>query len=685
MGRGAQDSEYQALLVRLRELDRAYYVEARPLAADAEYDRLFRRLQELEKLHPDWVQPDSPSQRVGAPLPEGTRFARVEHAVPMISIQSLFSAAEVEEFEERVRRGLAGETGEEPQFACEPKWDGVSAALTYHEGLLTQGLSRGDGQAGEDLTSNLRAVRGIPLRLAAAAPPALVEVRGEVMMSLTGFEALNQRMLELGEAPFANPRNSTAGTLKRLDPAVVASRDLRFMAFEIARYEGAASQPEQEPRSHHDAIRALKNWGFAVSPHHDLVAESAGMVAFHQRLEEQRDALDFEMDGVVFKVDSLEHRRLLGTRARTPRWACAYKFAPREESTRLLEIEIQVGRTGRLTPRARLEAVQLGGTTVQYATLHNAKYVHDLDIRVGDQVMVRRAGDVIPQIVGPLKERRDGSEKVFRWPRRCPSCHSQAETRGEHRYCPNMDCPAQMQRRVLHLASRNALQIEGLGDKAVAQFAEAGLLHRVEDLFQLDYTRIAALERWGEKSIEALRHQIDAARAPDLPRFLFGLGIREVGLETARALALKFRSLAGVVAAAQSADAVERLSAVEGIGPEVAASLIAFFAEQRNLDALKRMAEYGLRPLELAEERGPVTAVVGIAGLSFVLTGALSRPRGDFKQRIEAAGGKVVSSISKKTDFLVAGDNPGSKLGKANDLGVEVLSEEGLLQRLDPS
>jgi len=675
-------ARYEALKREIEEHDHSYYVLAEPRVSDAEYDRLFRELQTLEEAHPDWVTPDSPSQRVGAPLPEGSKFQRVEHAVPMVSIESLFGAEEVTGFHERVLKALEGETDERPVYVCEPKWDGVSVSLLYQDGQLTRAVSRGDGAAGEDLTNNARAVGGVPLRLRGEAP-ALLEVRGEILMGLPDFEAWNAAAAERGEPLFANPRNAAAGTLKRLDPSTVAARRLRLIAWELVRCEGGP-----EFATHSGAMDAVAEWGFPVTPYRALAADPDEMATFHADLEARRDALDFEMDGVVVKVDQLALRRLLGSRARTPRWACAWKFAPREETTRLLDIDIQVGRTGRLTPRARLEPVQLGGVTVKHATLHNARYIRELDVRVGDRVLVRRAGDVIPQVLGPVPGKRDGSERPFTWPEACPACGGHVAERGEHRYCVNMDCPAQMQRRVLHLASREALRIEGLGEKAVALFADAGLLSAVEDIFGLDYDAIAALDRWGEKSASALREQVAGALEPELARFLYGLGIPDVGMETARALCARWPSLDALLALAadqgagedseeaDAADAEARLIEVDGVGPEVARSFLDFFREPRNREAIAHMRARGLRPQE-----GPAREVVareGVADKVFVLTGTLSRPRGEVQAAIEAAGGKVTGSVSKKTDFLVAGEKAGSKLRKAEEFGVAVLDEAGL-------
>ena len=791
----AERQRHEQLIRELAEHDHAYYVLARPTVSDAQYDRLLQELLALEAAHPGWVRPDSPSQRVGAPLPEGSKFDRVGHAVPMVSIESLFGEAEVADFHDRVRRGLAGEP---PgwRYVCEPKWDGVSASLLYERGGFVRGLSRGDGATGEDISSNLRAVGGVPLRLRGQAPE-LLEVRGEVLQPLPAFERVNQALLEAGEPPFANPRNAAAGTLKRLDPAVARQRGLRLIAWELVRCEGGP-----EFATHTEAMAAVAEWGFPVSPFRAEAVDPAGMKRFHDELEARRDQLDFEMDGVVVKVDRIDLRQRLGSRARTPRWACAYKFAPREEVTRLLDIEVQVGRTGRLTPRARLEPVGIGGTTVQHATLHNAGYIRDRDIRLGDWVLVRRAGDVIPQILQPVLERRTGGEREFEWPSACPECGSRAVVRGEHRYCVNLDCPAQMRRRTIHLASRKALRIEGLGEKAVELFAEAGILQRVEDVFSLDFERVRELEGWGEKSAEELRAQVEAARRCRLDKFLYALGIPEVGEEGAAAVAAAFgdlgslrracdraaplaalrgapgeagacadalvefflrrywraagddrdpvvqarealarrygsaerlggkrslpgcidalarawegpgelaaapdeaaqpaqawldlflESLRGLVAEAEpvhaqlgpvcrSAFELARFENVPFVGKEVAPSLVAFFTRPQNVEAVQAMLDAGVEVQEPEPQAGSRPGV--LAGLGFVLTGALSRPREEVAAVIQAAGGKVLGSVSSKTDYLVAGEKAGSKRAKAERLGVAVLDEDGLMRLL---
>jgi DNA ligase (NAD+) len=688
--------KYIVLCGELARCEHAYYVEAKPLIPDSEYDRLYRVVVELERAHPDWVFADSPTQRVGAALPEGSKFERLPHAVPMISIESLFGNDEVRDFDARVRKGLGlsvstgGDLFSKPDtlsYVCEPKWDGVSASLIYEKGRFTRALSRGDGAFGEDITNNLRAVGGVPLVLRSEGHglgvPDLLEVRGEIMIPLATFESINAALVEAGDTPFANPRNAAAGSLKRLDPQFVKKRGLRLLAWELVRCKGGP-----DFQTHTQAMSAVRDWGFPVTVYRAEVTDVEGMIAFHDDLEARRDEIEYEMDGVVVKVDSRILRDELGSRARTPRWACAHKFAPREESTRLLDIEIQVGRTGRLTPRAHLEAVSLGGTMVQHATLHNARYIADLDIRIGDQVVVRRAGDVIPQIMGPVLAARSGDERPFDWPSACPSCGAEPQARGEHRFCPSIDCPAQMLRRVQHMASRQALRIEGLGEKAVVQFAAAGLIQHVQDIFALDYSKVAALERWGKKSATALQEQVDAARNPDLPHFLFALGIPEVGLETARSLCEHFPtldSLREVLAVEQNeADAIEQLSKVDGVGVEVAGSLLAFFHEPKNIAAIESLLSRGVQPQAMSLAVASA-AIEGVAGKVFVLTGTLSMSRTEMKENLLAAGGKVTGSISKKTDYLIAGANAGSKINKAQSLGVEVLDETAINLLLFPT
>ena len=783
---------YERLIEEIRAHDHAYYVEARPRVADAEYDRLFRELTQIEERHPDWVGPDSPSQRVGTPLPEGTRFARVEHVVPMISIESLFTAEEVAEFHARVLKGLAGRTDEAPEYVCEPKWDGVSASLLYEEGRFVRGVSRGDGAVGEDLSSNLRAVGGVPLRLRGGAPR-LLEVRGEVLMRIADFEEHNARLVEQGEAPFANPRNSTAGTLKRLDPRAVAERRLRFFAWECVRVEGGP-----EFARHGEAMEALRAWGLPVARESARARSAEEIVAYHDALERRRDEIEYEMDGAVAKVDQLALRALLGARARTPRWACAHKFAPREATTRLLAVEVQVGRTGRLTPRAVLEPVALGGVTVQHATLHNARYVRDLDIRVGDRVLVRRAGDVIPQVLGPVAAERTGSESVFEWPSRCPSCEGPIVQIKNSHYCGNVDCPAQLQRRIAHMSSREALNIEGLGEVSVEELVQHGLIRHLEDIFSLDYSELERLEGWGARSVDVLRTQVERALNPNYATFIYSLGIPGIGSATSKSIAkriwpidllqstcvagnvlakailaggkqsLAARSVVNAIASCfteqtmpltklklfelkyapglvvakrrtslskctnyllaaiqwdplwphptevamklpgsdsylnwlhqvrpsfaasaqpdpeivySAAFALGSLKAIAGVGIELATALSMFFSATPNQRTVSAILQRGVR-IAYESTSIPPLAPSPSTGAIFAVSGTLSVPRSDIIDLIEKHGGHVSSTVSKSTSFLVAGERAGSKLTKATQLGVRVLTEAELRKML---
>ena len=668
--------EYDDLVRDLNQHNYNYYVIAEPTISDAEFDRRFNRLLEIEKANPSFCTPESPSQRVGAPLPAGSVFEKVNHAVPMISIESLFTNSDIEDFENRVRKFLSAETKDTPMFICEPKWDGVSASLIYENGILVRGVSRGDGSTGEDITQNLRAIDSIPLQLLNS-PPALLEVRGEVMMSLNHFERINAKLSKAKKQPFANPRNATAGTLKRLDPKIVADRSLHFMCYEVVR-----CSEENKFETHGESIKAASTWGFAVSPFSKVVSNAKEMIYFHDKMESSRDNVEYEMDGVVYKVDQQKLRDLLGSRARTPRWVCAHKFSPREEQTKLLDIQIQVGRTGRLTPRAVLEPVSIGGVTVRHATLHHKAYIDDLDIRIGDQITIRRAGDVIPQVVGPVIVARTGEELPFQFPLNCPECNAEIIARGEHSYCVDLDCSAQLIRRIQYMISRSGLNIDGLGDRAVEQLFHASLLKSIEQLFNLDYSAIRKLEGWGEKSVAALESGIASSCSPPLDRFLVSLGVPEVGPETARAICDKYNTVeALLLLSKQDRDqSLKELSAIEGIGPEVGRSLVDFLSLPKNEHTILKMIALGVRPRPY--DAGSDAFNEKISGKSFVITGTLSCSRSDVQERLRKAGAKVLSSVSKNADYLIAGDNAGSKLKKAQDLGVEVVGENQILDWL---
>ena len=649
---------------QILEHDYRYHVLARPTISDAEYDRLFRELQALEREHPDLVTEDSPTQRVGAPLEEGTGFRQVKHAIPMRSIESLFGEDEVREFDLRIKRFLGLPAEERIDYAAQPKYDGVSASLLYEKGLLRLGLTRGDGVTGEDITSNFRAVRAIPLRLRGDSPPQLLEVRGEVLMALPAFEKLNRELEKEGGEPFANPRNATAGTLKRLDPEIVSRRDLSFVAWDAPRVQGRGFQ------THSEAMGALELWGFNVERQRLRACRGIDeVVEYYQALEAKRDASKFEMDGIVAKVDRLRLWEELGSTARAPRWALAYKFKARQASTRIESIRVQVGRTGKLTPVASLEPVALAGVTVRNATLHNADYLAEKDIRVGDHVVIERAGDVIPAVVKPLVERRTGRERRFQMPRRCPACGTEVVVEGKFHLCPNASCPEQIRGRILHLASRRALDIDRLGWKIVDQLMQAGLLREIPDVFKLRRERLVELERWGEKSADNLLAQIETAKKPPFARFLHALGIPEVGEATAKLLADHFDTLEGLAGAGE-----EELQRIHGIGPEMAASIAGFFRAAPNRRMLEKLFEAGV------EVQYPLRAKGKLVGKTFVFTGGLSSiTREEAGELVEKLGGKISSGVSAKTDYVIAGADPGSKLEKAKKLGVKILEEKEFL------
>ncbi len=654
----------EQLVRELNRHNRLYHVEDRPEISDAEYDRLYRELRELEAAHPDQVRPDSPTRRVGAPPAEG--FAEVRHAVPMLSLDNAMDADELHAFDERVRRLLG--VGEVVEYWAEPKLDGASIELVYEAGVLVVGSTRGDGRVGEDVTANLKLCETIPLALSEPAPPARVSVRGEVILPVARFERLNAARLERGLEPFANPRNAAAGALRQLHEIDRARlRALEFRAYALG--EGVPGDVATQG----EVLARLAAWGFHAGEYSEACAGGQAVVAYYERLVGRRAEIPVEIDGVVVKVNRLDWQRDLGSVTHHPRWAIAYKFPPQQETTVVEAIEAQVGRTGALTPVAKLRPVFVGGVTVSSASLHNQDEVDRKDVRVGDTVVVQRAGDVIPQIVQVVKAKRPRGARRYRLPVQCPVCRAatvrlegEAVTR-----CPNLDCPAQLKNNLRHLASRGAFDIEGLGEKLVDQLVEGGIVKRFSDVFTLDAETLARLERMGEKSAANLVAALERARHTTLPRFLVALGVPIVGEGVAELLARHFGDLEPLMAASR-----EELEAVEGVGPTIAESLEHFFADERNAREVKRLRELGVRWVPLPPRpsgSGP------LAGKVFVLTGALPKmSRAQAVQRIAALGGKVTSSVSKKTDYVVVGAEPGSKLEKARKLGVEVLDEAGL-------
>ena len=660
---------------RARELRRLiehhnylYYVEDAPEVSDAEFDRLFRELQALEEVHPELASLDSPTQRVGSRAQ--TDFAPVAHALPMLSLNNALTEEEAAQFDRRVREGLGLEHVE---YAAEPKFDGLAVTLAYDNGVFVQGATRGDGYTGEDVTPNLRTVRAIPLRLNVERPPKMLEVRGEVIMLKRDFERLNRTLQERGEKTFVNPRNAAAGTLRQKDPRITASRPLSFYAYALGRYEGAGLPTDR----HSHQIDYLAQLHLPVSPRRRVVSGLEGMLSYYRDIGELRAELPYDIDGVVYKVNALAQQRELGFVSRAPRFAIAHKFPAEEAVTEVLDIDVQVGRTGALTPVAKLKPVFVGGVTVSNATLHNEDEVHRKDVRAGDTVVVRRAGDVIPEVVRVLLEKRPPNTKVFKLPRKCPVCHSDVERlEGEAvaRCSAGLFCPAQRRQAILHFASRRAMDIEGLGEKLVEQLVDHELLKTPADIYRLTPETLSELERMGEKSAANLIAAIDHSRNTTLPRFVYALGIRNVGESTARDLA----NAIGDIQVLMDAD-VEQLQEVPDVGPVVAQSIASFFHEPHNRKVVNDLLAAGVRWKALKTSVRRTT----LAGKTFVLTGTLPHlAREEAAERIQAAGGKVTGSVSKKTDYVVVGADPGSKYDKARELDISVLDEEGLLKLL---
>ncbi len=659
-----------ALRAEIEEHNHRYYVLDAPLLSDAEYDRLFRDLQALEAEHPELVSPDSPTQRVGAaPLPE---FAALAHATPMLSLNNAFADEEVAAFDRRVHEGLAANG--DLDYSAEPKFDGLAVSLTYQDGILLRGATRGDGTTGEDVTANLRTLHSIPLHLQGSGWPALLEVRGEVLLWRSDFERLNSRQREKGEKEFVNPRNAAAGSLRQLDPRITATRPLRFVAYGIGLAEGAGL-----PATHSELLDRLADWGFPVAAMRRRVSGLAGLLGYYAEIGGQRASLPYDIDGVVYKLDDLAAQERLGFVSRAPRFAIAHKFPAEEAITELLDISVQVGRTGALTPVARLAPVFVGGVTVTNATLHNEDEVRRKDVRIGDTVVVRRAGDVIPEIVCVQRDKRPAGAPEFRMPTSCPVCASKVVRNAEEavaRCSGGLYCPAQRKQALLHFASRRAMDIEGLGDKLVEQLVDSAIVRTPADLYRLGLLALANLERMADKSARNLLAAIEQSKQTTLTRFIYALGIRNVGEATARDLARHFGNLDRLLAA-DEADLLQ----VPDVGPIVAQCIRQFCSEPHNLEVIEQLRAAGVfwPDGEVLEPTGSARA-----GKVFVLTGTLpTLTRDAARQMIEAAGGKVSSAVSKKTDFVVAGGDAGSKLEKARTLGVTVIDEVQLLALLN--
>lgn len=661
-------SRIHSLREKINDHNYRYYVLDDPEVPDSEYDRLLRDLQQLEHDHPTLVTDDSPTQRVGAaPL---DKFDEVRHELPMLSLGNAFSENDVLDFDRRSRERLEVDS---ITYSAEPKLDGLAISLLYENGVLVRGATRGDGSTGEDVTQNIRTIPSIPLRLMGRSFPRVLEVRGEVFMSRKGFAALNKAQREKNEKTFANPRNAAAGSLRQLDPRITATRPLEMICYGVGFVEGKSL-----PDTHSEILAVLREWGIRTSAEAQVVNSIQGCLGYHQDMLGRRDTLAYDIDGVVYKVDSLAQQKILGFVSRAPRWAVAHKFPAEEELTKLLAIDVQVGRTGTLTPVARLEPVFVGGVTVTNATLHNQDEIERKDIRIGDTVIVRRAGDVIPEIVGAVKSKRKKGARRFKLPTQCPECGSdivKLEDEVAARCTSGLYCPAQRREAIRHFASRRAIDIEGLGDKLVELLDQKQLIKNVADLYKLKVKDVAALERMGDKSAENLIQALQDSQQTTLPRFIFALGIRQVGEATAQALANHFGDLKSLRKA--KSEALER---VPDVGPVVARSIVAFFKQLHNKEVIDRLIKSGMHWDDIKLKPA---ADMPLAGQVFVLTGMLSSmTRAGAKDRLQSLGAKVAGSVSKKTDYVVVGADPGSKATRAEQLGVAVLNEDELAKLL---
>ncbi len=643
----------------IRRHNYLYYVLNKPEISDEEYDKLMEELRQLEEQFPEFITPDSPTQRVGAP--PAKEFKTVRHVKPMLSLDAAHKEEEIRTFDRRVKKELGVENVE---YVAEPKLDGLSVELIYEDGKYVRGSTRGDGVNGEDVTENIKTIRAVPLVLRdeEIPLPKMLAVRGEVIMHIKDFEELNKELIQRGEEPLANPRNAAAGSLRRLDPNETAQRPLDIFFYEIMHVEGDGIKIETQ----WEALQTLKKWGLKVNPLVKLCKNIEEAIEYHHEMEERRETLDYEIDGVVIKVNRLDYQEKLGAKTRSPRWAIAYKFPPRKEETQILDIVVGVGRTGILTPVALLKPVDVKGVTVSRATLHNEDYIKEKDIRIGDWVRVARAGDVIPEVVEVIKERRTGKEKEFRMPKHCPVCGSHVVKEGAYYRCTGgLSCPAQLKRSIEHFASKNAMDIEGLGGKTVELLVEKGIIKRISDIYRLTKRDLLHLPRFAEKSAKNLIEAIEKSKNRGLARLIFALGIPNVGEHTARLLAEKFRSMDRLMNATEA-----ELLAIKEIGPETASSIVNFFREERNRKEIEELKKLGVK-MEYEEERGR------LKGKVFVFTGALKDfTREEAKELVEKEGGIVANSVSRNVDYVVVGEKPGSKYEKAKELGLRIIGEE---------
>jgi DNA ligase (NAD+) len=667
----AVHQRYQRLKSELNQYNHAYYVLDDPSVPDSEYDRLMRELQDIELQYAELQTPDSPSQRVGGKALDS--FSQVKHEVPMLSLDNAFSDTEMVDFERRIKDRINLAQCQNLTYACEPKLDGVAVSLIYQKGLLIRGATRGDGSVGEDITANVRTIKSIPLRLQGDDYPELLEVRGEIYMPRDGFNEFNTKARESGDKPFVNPRNAAAGSLRQLDSKITATRPLEMCAYSVGQYQG-----DQKPDSHFAMLKLLGTLGFKINQHIKQVESIDACEDYYQYLNGLRDQLDYDIDGIVYKVNDFKLQQRLGFVAKAPRWAIARKFPAQEEMTRLLDVEFQVGRTGAVTPVARLEPVFVGGVTVGNATLHNADEIDRLGVCIGDTVIVRRAGDVIPQIAKVVLEKRPQDAQPIVFPDRCPVCQSSVkriEGEAVARCTGGLFCGAQTKEAIKHYASRKAMDIDGLGDKLVDALVDHELIYSIADLYELKLEKLINLERMAQKSAENLLNSIDVSKQTTLAKFLYSLGIREVGEATAQTLANNFGTLDAVIAAT-----VEQLLDVEDVGPVVARHIVDFFRNPDNLSIVEAIRNFGVQWKDIDQ----TAQVLPLKGQTWVLTGTLeTMSRAEAKDRLQQFGAKVAGSVSAKTHAVVAGPGAGSKLNKAQELDIQVLTEESLIEFLD--
>jgi DNA ligase (NAD+) len=668
LSRSAAKDYLDQLRRKIRRHDYLYYVKDKPEISDEEYDRLFDALKRLEERFPDLITADSPTQRVGGQPQEEFRVA--EHTAPMLSLDATREEDEVRRFDERVRRGLNGE----PRYLLEEKFDGASLELVYENGTLNRAVTRGDGREGEEVTENVKTIRSLPLRLHSGdrKAPKLLALRGEILMRIAAFEALNRRLLERGNEPFANPRNAAAGSLRQLGPRITAERPLDVVVYEVMAAEGVRFSTDSQ------ALNSLAKWGLPTPKRIFTVSTVSEIVKRHAELAEARDRLPYEIDGVVIKIDDLGARDKLGSTTHHPRWAIAYKFAPRGEETRIEQIAIQVGRTGVLTPVALMRPVEVGGVTISRATLHNREEVQRKDIRPGDLVRIQRAGDVIPEVAERIAEPRRERKPSFKMPSKCPACGSQVIERGPYTLCPNhFGCPAQLKGRIRHFASREGLDIEGLGEETVSALIDHGLVRDLADLFRIKTNDLLRLEGFAERSAAKLIDAIQNSRRVELGRFLYALGIPDVGAAVARDLAQKFRSFESWRRASR-----EELEKVSGIGPKMSEAIFEFFSDKRNQRAIDALLGAGLQIIETKKK----FQTQPLSGKTFVFTGALERfSRSEAQRLVEGLGANAASSVSSETDYVVAGSKPGQKLEQAKSKGAKILSEREFVELLRES